>query len=283
MTTLPSFATALPMSELNCTVLTGYAVHRTLARCDSSLVYVAERADRAGETFALKVYSSPLSAQTFGATATAQELCGPCVVPLVEYGLWQGKPAIVSAWVDGISLQTLLSAADQRLPLAVALRIAGLICRALAEAHGAEGGALVHGRIEPSHILLGHDGAVQLIGFGGCSSRASVSRLHPSYVAPELAAGEPADVLCDLYSLGAVLYELTTGERPVGTHPQSAASLSPVVDERLDAMIMACLDPDPTERPFSIQAVERCLDACFEELELVPDPTELARLVGATR
>ena len=277
------FAPALPMSEIRCAELTGYDVHRTGARSDSARVYVAGRVDRAGETFALKVCDSELCEQTFSSTAAAQELCGPCVVALIEYGLWQGMPAMVSPWVDGISLQDLLSELDQRIPLATALRIGGLVCRALAEAHASHGGALVHGRVEPSHVLLGHDGAVQLIGFGGGPSRLNVSRLQPSYVSPEVAAGEPADVLSDVYSLGAVLYELTTGERPVGARPERPSSLSPVVDDRLDATIMACLQRDPGERPFSISAVEQCIDSYFEELELIPHPAELACLVGAAR
>ncbi len=278
-----SFASALPLSEIRCAELTGYDVHRTVARSDSALVYVAGKVDRAGESFALKVYDSVLCEQTFSSTAAAQELCGPCVVPLIEYGIWQGKPAMVSPWVDGISLQDLLGDLDQRIPMATALRIGGLVCRALAEAHASDSGALVHGRVEPSHVLLGHDGAVQLTGFGGGPSRSIVSRLQPSYVSPEVAAGEPADVLSDVYSLGAVLYELTTGERPVGARPERPSSLSPGVDDRLDATIIACLERDPGERPFSIRAVEHCIDACFEELELIPHPEELAGLVRLAR
>ncbi|MCH8066788.1 MAG: protein kinase, partial [Chloroflexi bacterium] len=139
---------------------------------------------------------------------------------------------IVQEFMEGGSIADALRAApENRLPMADVIRISGQICQALAFAH--EQG-IVHRDVKPENVWLTADGTAKLGDFGLAISVDS-SRLTQAgtmlgtvaYMPPELAVGgtREADVRCDLYSLGAMMYEMAAGRPPfAGTDPVAIIS-----------------------------------------------------------
>src|SRR5438874_2111114 len=118
--------------------------------------------------------------------------------------------------VREISLaEFLLVLGDTRLPVSCALYVIGTIARSISDAHDK---GRVHGRLEPSLVLLAGDGGVRV------DFPREGSRLVPAYSAPELTAEERPDVLADIYAVGAIAYELLTGRLvpPGQAQPPSA-------------------------------------------------------------
>lgn len=147
------------------------------------------------------------------------------LVPVVE----RGPGFVVFEWVAGRDLRDVFGRVHAlglgELPRGVAVAIVHGVARALAHAHTAAGErgvplAIVHRDVSPPNILVGDDGVVRLLDFGFAQS--TLSRLpeelgtvpgRPGYVSPEQARGERVDARSDLFALGIVLFELTTGRR----------------------------------------------------------------------
>jgi hypothetical protein len=133
------------------------------------------------------------------------------------------------------------------------LSIAGQVCRALEYAH-AKG--IVHRDIKPENILVGAELTVKLVDFGLALAvtaadlrltrpRQVMGTVH--YMAPEQYESlREADQRSDVYSVGVVLYELLTGELPVGKFPPPTRKSSP--HPRLDAAVLRALEKDPDHR-----------------------------------
>ena len=138
-------------------------------------------------------------------------------------------PCIVMEFAEGETLSAL--GARGPLPCATVVDIGLQLSAALAQAHGA---GVIHRDLKPSNIVLTPDGVVKVLDFGVARVYTSTSdaasadaptreSLHvmattvagtPMYMAPEQLAGHPASTLSDIYSLGATLFELSTGRRP---------------------------------------------------------------------
>jgi serine/threonine protein kinase len=183
----------------------------------------------------------------------------------------EGVPFVVMELVEGPSLQ------DRRPEsLEETVAVARQVCAALEHAH-AHG--IIHRDLKPENVLLAASTA-KLVDFG--LARSMVSRLTAEgavagtvfYLAPELALGQPYDGRADLYALGVLLYELTTGRLPfVADDPLAVISQhlhAPPVPPRardagippaLDALILRLLSKDPQDRPASAAKVRRALDA----------------------
>ena len=188
---------------------------------------------------------------------------------------------IVQEFMEGGSIADALRAApENRLPMADVIRISGQICQALAFAH--EQG-IVHRDVKPENVWLTADGTAKLGDFGLAISVDS-SRLTQAgtmlgtvaYMPPELAVGgtREADVRCDLYSLGAMMYEMAAGRPPfAGTDPVaiisqhiSTAPVAPswhnaAVPKPLEAIILKLLEKRPEDRPESAKVVGEQLRA----------------------
>jgi serine/threonine protein kinase len=111
------------------------------------------------------------------------------------------------------------------LPVDEAIRIATLICDALTYAHSRD---VVHRGLKPANVMLCRDGSVRIMDFGTAMAGA-VPRLTlagfsrrlgtPHYLAPEQVKGQRGDARVDIYSLGALIYEMTTGHAPYDEQP----------------------------------------------------------------
>ncbi|WP_394828462.1 protein kinase domain-containing protein [Pendulispora albinea] len=188
----------------------------------------------------------------------------PNVVPMLDY--FSDGPALVLAFMPGGTLEQML----ERGPIAPAraAEIAGAVLGALAEAHRV---GVLHRDIKPSNVLFDAAGTARLADFGAAhlgdlSATATAGVIGTfSYMSPEQRNGEPATVASDLYGVGALLFEMLTGERlRAGTSPR----LDPLpscahreLDPRHDALVASLTAPSPAERPTDAGAARRALTA----------------------
>ncbi len=189
----------------------------------------------------------------------------PHVVAVLDAGEEDGRPFIVSQLLTGGSLDDRLTEADGALEPSDAVRIARQVAEGLASAHGQ---GVVHRDVKPANIWFDGGGSA-LLGDFGLAQVDDEARLTTegmivgtaSYLAPEVAVGREADARSDLYSFGAVLYELLTGRPPfvgdltevvsqhVNTAPVDPAFHNPAVPSGLDSLVRQLLAKDPDERP----------------------------------
>jgi DNA-directed RNA polymerase subunit RPC12/RpoP len=196
------------------------------------------------------------------------------VVRLYEVNEESGVPYIVMELLTGDPLHHRLLR-EGLLPPAETLRIGREVAEVLAVAH-AEG--MIHRDIKPENIFLeGSAGRVKLLDFGLVSAIADDSRLTqtgdvmgtPAYMSPEQGRGDKVDCRCDLFSLGVVLYRMSTGKEPfTGAGPletiTAAARETPPAPRMLNAavpadlsdLIMRLLEKSPNRRGTAQEAVD---------------------------
>ncbi len=191
----------------------------------------------------------------------------PNVVPLYEASEQDGTVYIVSRWVDGTELGTLIQN-EGRLEPRRAARIAAQIADALEMAHGK---GLVHRDVKPSNVILTAEGHVYLTDFGLAKRAETAAGLTAAdqmlgtvdYVAPEQIEGTAPDARGDIYSLGCLLYEMLIGEPPFAAQKGGMAKMwaqinaePPLVRERrpdvppaLEEVVRRALAKAPDTRP----------------------------------
>jgi tetratricopeptide (TPR) repeat protein len=191
----------------------------------------------------------------------------PHVVSVFDLGEEEGQPFIVTELMGGGDVEGLIEqAASHRVPLAEALRIADEVCQGLEFAH-AKG--VVHRDLKPGNVWLTAEGTAKLGDFGLAVSldrtrltRAGMMVGTVSYMPPEQATGGQVTPRSDLYSLGAMLYELVTGRPPfvgdesvaiitqhLNTPPVAPSWHVPDLAPGLEALILRLLEKDPGKRP----------------------------------
>src|SRR6266516_262992 len=146
------------------------------------------------------------------------QLSHPSIVTVIDRGEQDGRQFIVFEYVDGENLKALIER-EGPLPERDALELALQIARALSVAH-AHG--LVHRDVKPQNVLLDDEGRAKVTDFGIARSldvEAGITQTGTvmgtsDYIAPEQARGVKASVQTDIYSLGAVMYAVLTGEVP---------------------------------------------------------------------
>lgn len=189
----------------------------------------------------------------------------------------RGVPFMAMEFLKGQTLEDYLQK-GRKLPLAEVLRIGQETAKALAAAHKA---GMIHRDIKPGNIWLEKsdefpEGRVKLLDFGLARAAEGTTELThqgsilgtPSFMAPEQARGEKVDARVDLWSLGVVLYRLTTGQQPfsgrdvfatifaINSHqPRTPAELSGEVPAPLSELIMKLLEKDPGRRLATSQEV----------------------------
>jgi class 3 adenylate cyclase len=205
----------------------------------------------------------------------------PHVVTVLDTGEDDGNPFIVSRYMPGGDVQSLLTVAGGRLEVRRAVEIAADVTRALEHAHSRD---IVHRDLKPANVWIDDDGRARLGDFGLATTEAR-SRVSGgtlvgtvAYLPPEQAVGEAASPQSDLYSLGALLYEMLTGQPPfpgddavsiISQHlhadPVPPSRHNPDVPQALDRVIGSLLAKRAEDRPGSAAEAREELQASLEE------------------
>jgi tRNA A-37 threonylcarbamoyl transferase component Bud32 len=228
-----------------------------------------------GRRVALKVLVEELAADDRAtrrfvreARATAR-LAHPNVARVYDFGRDGGAPFLVMELLEGDTLAGRLAAGP--LPPGEAARVAAAVGDALDAGHQR---GIVHRDVKPANVMLTAGGDVKVMDFGIAaaadethSTTGSGMYATVAYVSPERVAGEPATPASDVYSLGAVLYELLCGRPPFSAstpalvarahlhdRPVPVRQLAPWVPRRLAEAAEAALAKDPAQRPSSAAA-----------------------------
>lgn len=207
----------------------------------------------------------------------ARQLSHPNIVRVHDIGIADDIMYISMEYVRGRSLRGLLDKLPpgQRLPIKDTLRILDQLCASLEYAHQ----YTVHRDIKPENVMIAEDGSVKLMDFGISKlmtstglTATSVVMGTPHYMSPEqLKDSHAVDARADVYSIGVMLYEITTGNFPTGV-PKPASQLMRDVPPALDPIIAKCLEPDPANRYASATELRNALRPI---LTLVESGTEL--------
>ena len=227
--------------------------------------------------------ASPAALARFRREAEAvAKLDHPNIVPIYEVGEHEANPFLIMRLVEGMSLACKLreSAPPAGFDLVPAgrgerpaqLKTARLVAVAARAVHYAHERGVLHRDLKPSNILLDQDENPHLTDFGIAKLLDEETALTqtaellgtPSYMAPEQAAGKPISRAADVYSLGAILYEMLTGrppfegQRPIEIlrrvmeqEPAHPSLLNEQVDRDLATICLKCLDKQPARRYLS--------------------------------
>src|SRR6266511_1684813 len=208
----------------------------------------------------------------------AASLDHPSIVPIYEVGERDGSCYFSMKFVEGGQLDEVV----RRSPMSIR-QAAELIARVARTVHYAHEHGILHRDIKPGNILLDREGEPHLTDFGLArlvESESTVTRTlevlgTPSYMAPEQAVGNNTAVSSstDVYGLGAVLYQLLTGQPPfaggttyetikllLDTEPRQPRLLSPKIDRDLTTICLKCLEKDPQRRYPSALALAEDLE-----------------------
>ena len=202
----------------------------------------------------------------------------PYVLKFIPVAGPKSRPYLVTEYLRGCTLAHLLKAMSP-LPEKDAFRIASLLCEALQYLH--ENG-VIHRDLKPHNVMVGCDGSIRLLDFGLAKSsefrrvtfRCWTSAMGtPDYMAPEQVQGKRGDARTDIYSLGAMLYEMLTGATPfdgdnslaamnarVLGDPEPLRKLNPSLSPQAEEIVLHAMERNPAGRYSSVAAMQAELD-----------------------
>jgi len=214
----------------------------------------------------------------FNEAKIARSLSHPSIVRVHDIGRAADIVYISMELLKGKSLRQMLDQVPpgQRLPIAGILRMFDALCAALDYAHR----FTVHRDIKPENVMILENGTVKLMDFGISKlmsnpnlTSASIVMGTPHYMAPEQLKNTSAvDARADIYSVGVMLYEVLTGDRPTGL-AKPASKIRGEVPAALDPIIENCCQLDPAKRYQSAEALRAALRAVRVAVEKKTDPS----------
>ena len=254
-----------------------YRVIGLLGRGGMGEVYRADDL-KLGQPVALKFLPPHLAADRdrverfFTEVRLARQVSHPNVCRVYDVGEIGGQHFLSMEYVDGEDLGALLRRIG-RFPGDRALEISRQLCAGLAAAHDK---GVLHRDLKPSNVMIDGRGRARITDFGLAVAASKVQEGEvsgtPAYMAPEQLAGKGASIRSDIYALGLVLYELSTGKKAFdaaslddlrrkhteGT-PTAPSAVAPGFDPAVERVILRCLEKDPAQRPSSVAQVAAAL------------------------
>ncbi len=268
-----------------------YYLLEELGRGGMGIVYRARHATL-GRLVALKMiqggaWASPVERQRFRMEAElAAQLDHQHIVPIFDVGEYDGQPYFTMKLIEGDTLSNQLDhwKRDPRMS-------AGLIVKLSHAVHYAHQHGLLHRDLKPSNVLLDRDGQPYLTDFGLAKKEGSQDDLTqtgavigtPGYMAPEQASGKSRDVTtaADVYSLGAILYAMLTGQPAFGgstpaetlrqvveSPPEPPHKFHPHLSRELETICLKCLEKEPRYRYGSADALADDLERWIGHLPI---------------
>jgi TolB-like protein/Flp pilus assembly protein TadD len=209
----------------------------------------------------------------------ASSLDHPNLCTIYEVGESEtGQLYLAMAFYDGENLKKRIERGP--LPVADALEIASQIASGLSRAHAS---GIIHRDVKPANVMLTSRGEVKLVDFGLAKlmgemginvTRDGALMGTPAYMSPEQAQGKPIDIRTDVWSLGVVLYEMLTGNRPftgeawqaviqavINRSPEPVRRLRPEVPSALERVVQKCLAKKPADRYATVEDLAADLNA----------------------
>jgi tetratricopeptide (TPR) repeat protein/predicted Ser/Thr protein kinase len=243
-----------------------YQIEKLLGRGGMGAVYLAHRADgEFAQKVAVKIIGLPFEIDALRERfrQERQILAGlnhPNITRLLDGGVTgDGQLYLVMEYVDGVPIDAAPGDLNAKLDWF------NDVCAAVQYAHQ---NLVVHRDLKPSNILVDASGAAKLLDFGSAKllagaevTRSRFNMITLAYSSPEQLRGEPATTLSDVYSLGAVLYQLVAGEEPFGEdlvsrlkeQESSSLPLPKSLPGDLDAIVRKALSPAPRERYATVE------------------------------
>ncbi|HXW09912.1 MAG TPA: serine/threonine-protein kinase [Steroidobacteraceae bacterium] len=248
-----------------------YVVHE-VGRGSTGAVYLSHDPFY-GRDVAIKLYHATTNDDAEGRNARRMflgeakmvgKLQHPNIVPIYDAGEEDGRRYVVTEHIHGARTLNQYCRSNSLLPIDQVVSIMYKCAKALHYAHSR---GVVHRDIKPSNILLTQEGDVRIVDFGiALVADSDVSRLEgvagsPAYMSPEQVQGFELDARSDLYSLGAVMYEMLCGQRPfragalgkllrqvVQQAPETLRSMRPEIPAELEPVVMKALEKEPDNR-----------------------------------
>jgi len=243
----------------------------------------------------------------------ASKIHHPNVVGTIDLGEHEGVLYLVMEWVDGESLNVLMAKAANQggVPLPIGVNLIGQACKGLFAAHTLrddQGSLLgvVHRDVSPHNLLVTFTGTAKVVDFGIAKATSQASSTEAgevkgkfAYMAPEQVRAQPVDARTDLFALGILLYQITTGKHPFrGENPAETlgnicserapippSAFIPDYPEELEAVVMKALEKEPNRRFSSanemLSALEKAMPGPLEGSFEVQVAEYLKQLFGA--
>ena len=245
------------------------------------------RDTRLGRTVALRLLPADFTSGSDSRAALVAQaramtvLSHPNVTTLFDAGEHEGRVYLAFEFLKGQSLRAEM--AGRPLKVQRAVEAATQIADAIADAHA---NGFVHGGLSPESVAMTQRGhakipAFELAAHGGFESGGAPGEVRLlDYLAPEEASGQAPDDRSDIYSVGAILYEMLTAKRP---NPKGAAAPGATnrhVPPELDELVLRAVAPNPASRPQSAAAFAselRGITALIDSLGGASDETDEAR------
>jgi serine/threonine-protein kinase len=228
----------------------------------------------------MKMESDPVSFGRFQREARiGAALDNPLLLKFLPADPSRSRPYIVTEFLDGCTLAMVIHRVKP-VPEGDALRIASIVCRALEHMHGR---GFIHRDLKPANIMICRDQRLCLMDFGlSAEIEAGVSLLGglaplfgtPEYMAPEQVRNVRNDQRTDIYSLGAILYQMLTGELPfkaedpwaaaqmrVTGDPVAPRSLNPGITPQAEEIVLRAMQRNPADRYATASEFQAALDA----------------------
>ncbi|HZU95734.1 MAG TPA: protein kinase [Planctomycetota bacterium] len=262
-----------------------YTIERPLGHGGMGTVYLA--LDDLRHRVVVKVISPDLASDPVAVerlrreALAAAKVSSPHVVRVHEFGVENGTPFIAMEYVEGRSIQQLVTELGRFAP-EQATRIVLAAAQGLRDVHAA---GILHRDVKPGNILLDGAGQVKLADFGICKlSRKSLEGTptislagevlgSPDYMAPEQAEGKPLDGRADIYALGVTYYQLLTGQLPfhattaiatlaraLNEKAQPPRAVVPGIPAHVERACLKMMAREPESRPRDAEALIALLE-----------------------